>query len=107
MSPKGARGVMQLMPETARSYGVTDAYSPTQSIDAGARHLRTLLRRYEGDLTLATAAYNAGEGAVTRYGGVPPYRETRAYIAKVQAMHASYRRALESTVPVAATRAAP
>jgi len=107
MSPKGARGVMQLMPETARSYGVTDAYSPTQSIDAGARHLRTLLRRYEGDLTLAAAAYNAGEGAVTRYGGVPPYRETRAYIAKVQAMHASYRRALESTVPVVATRAAP
>lgn len=106
-SPKGAQGVMQLMPETARSYGVTDAYSPAQSIDAGARHLRTLLRRYEGDLTLAAAAYNAGVGAVTRFGGVPPYRETRAYIAKVQTMHANYRRALESTAPVAAMRAAP
>lgn len=105
-SPKGARGVMQLMPETAREYGVADAFSPVQSIDAGARHLHGLLRRYRGDLTLAAAAYNAGIGAVTRYRGVPPYRETRDYIAKVQALHASYRSALEPGVP-ARGRAAP
>ena len=94
VSPKGAQGVMQLMPETARSYGVTDAYSPGQSIDAGARHLHALLRRYRGDLTLAAAAYNAGVGAVSRFGGVPPYRETRTYIAKVQRLHENYRAAL-------------
>ncbi|GAB3348007.1 hypothetical protein GCM10027430_08280 [Lysobacter tyrosinilyticus] len=96
VSPKGAQGVMQLMPETARSYGVTDAFSAGQSIDAGARHLQVLLRRYRGDFTLATAAYNAGIGAVARFGGVPPYRETQAYIAKVEALRASYRSALVS-----------
>ncbi|MFC5571386.1 lytic transglycosylase domain-containing protein [Lysobacter yangpyeongensis] len=106
LSPKGAQGVMQLMPETARSYGVTDAYSPVQSIDAGARHLHALLRRYRGDLTLAAAAYNAGVGAVARFGGVPPYRETQDYIAKVQALHASYRLAL-ARVASAKGRAAP
>lgn len=117
VSPKGALGVMQLMPATARSYGVTDAYSPAQSIEAGARHLRSLVRLYRGDLTLAAAAYNAGVGAVARFGGVPPYRETRAYIAKVQALHAGYRRALkldaakgigfEDARPLVAARAAP
>lgn len=107
VSPKGAQGVMQLMPDTARIYGVTDAYSPLQSIDAGARHLRSLVRRYRGDLTLAAAAYNAGVGAVTRFGGVPPYRETQAYIAKVQALHASYRRAMDRGAPIVASRAAP
>ena len=107
LSPKGAQGVMQLMPETARSYGVTDAYSPVQSIDAGARHLRMLLRRYRGDLTLTAAAYNAGVGAVSRFGGVPPYRETQDYIAKVQALHASYQRALARGATPVATRAAP
>jgi hypothetical protein len=96
VSPKGARGVMQLMPETAREYGVADVFSSTQSIDAGARHLRALLRRYGGDRTLAAAAYNAGIGAVARYGGVPPYRETRDYIAKVEALHARYRVALRT-----------
>lgn len=116
VSPKGAQGVMQLMPATARNYGVTDAFSPAQSIDAGAKHLRSLLRRYHGDLTLAAAAYNAGVGAVARFGGVPPYRETRAYIAKIQALHAGYRRALkldaqdvalDDVRPFIATRAAP
>ena len=106
ISPKGAQGVMQLMPETARSYGVTDAYSPGQSIDAGARHLQALLRRYRGDMTLAAAAYNAGVGAVTRFGGVPPYRETRTYIAKVQRLHENYRTAMSTMKPLA-SRAAP
>lgn len=107
LSPKGAQGVMQLMPQTAQAYGVSDAYSPAQSIDAGARHLRALVRRYRGDLTLAAAAYNAGVGAVARFGGVPPYRETQAYIAKVQALHASYRLALQRKAPAARGRAAP
>jgi membrane-bound lytic murein transglycosylase B len=99
VSPKGARGVMQLMPETARSYGVTDVHSADQSIDAGARHLRALLQRYRGDVTLATAAYNAGVGAVARFGGVPPYRETQGYIARVRQLQASYRQALGRGVP--------
>lgn len=94
VSDKGAQGVMQLMPEVSADYGVRDPFSAQQSIDAGARHLRVLLRRYDGDHTLAAAAYNAGIGAVTRYGGVPPYRETEAYIAKVRALHARYREAM-------------
>jgi hypothetical protein len=94
LSSKGAMGVMQLMPEVAREYGVRDPFSAGQSISAGARHLRVLLRRYRGDRTLAAAAYNAGIGTVERHGGVPPYRETEAYIAKVQALHARYREAM-------------
>ena len=107
ISPKGAQGVMQLMPETARAYGVTDAHSAAQSIDAGARHLHTLLLRYRGDFTLAAAAYNAGIGAVTRFGGVPPYRETQVYIAKVGALRASYRRAMTSGSVAASSRTTP
>lgn len=99
VSPKGAQGVMQLMPATARDYGVTDPHSPAQSIDAAARHLRGLIRRYGGDLVLVAAAYNAGAGVVARYGGVPPYRETREYVAKVLALHADYRRALGLAAP--------
>jgi hypothetical protein len=94
VSAKGARGVMQLMPEVLQAYRVSDPFSPAQSIGAGARHLRSLLRRYDGDRILAAAAYNAGPGAVARHGGVPPYRETRTYIAKVEALHARYRAAL-------------
>ncbi len=93
-SPKGAQGVMQLMPDTARELGVTDAYAHEQSIRAGARHLAALLRRYGGDFTRAAAAYNAGIGAVARHGGVPPYRETLEYVDKVRALHALYRQAL-------------
>lgn len=99
VSPKGAQGVMQLMPATAREYGVRDPHSAEQSIDGGARYLRDLKRRYRGDLTLVAAAYNAGIGTVARYGGVPPYRETRAYIDKVRALHALYQRALGTAPP--------
>ena len=94
-SPKGAMGVMQLMPDTARELGVTDAYAHEQSIHGGARHLSALLRRYKGDFTRAAAAYNAGIGAVAKYGGVPPYRETLEYVEKVEALHILYRQALK------------
>jgi soluble lytic murein transglycosylase-like protein len=83
-SRKGARGLMQLMPATARQYGVVDSYHPVSNLDAGIRHLRSLLDRFE--LRLALAAYNAGEAAVQRFGGVPPYRETRDYVARVMAL---------------------
>lgn len=80
-SHKGAMGLMQLMPATAREYGVRDAYDPAQNINAGVKHLRSLLDRFE--VRLAVAAYNAGAGAVQRHGGIPPYRETREYVRKV------------------------
>jgi soluble lytic murein transglycosylase-like protein len=83
VSPKGAQGLMQLMPRTAASLGVEDALDPEQNVDAGVRHLESLVRLYGGDLTRALAAYNAGQGAVARHGGVPPYRETRTYVRKV------------------------
>lgn len=94
VSDKGALGVMQLLPAVASEYGVADPFSPEQSIDGGARHMRWLLRRYDGDRTLAAAAYNAGVGAVQRYGGVPPYAETRLYVEKVFALYARYREAM-------------
>lgn len=83
VSPKGAQGLMQLMPATAKALGVRDAFDPVQNLDGGARHLAALVRGYGGDLRKALAAYNAGEGAVARHGGAPPYRETKDYLAKV------------------------
>jgi soluble lytic murein transglycosylase-like protein len=83
VSPKGAQGLMQLMPRTAASLGVLDAFDPEQNLDAGVRHLESLLKLYDGNLTRALAAYNAGQGAVARHGGVPPYRETREYVRRV------------------------
>lgn len=82
VSRAGARGLMQLMPENCRAFGVTDAFNPEQNIDAGVRHLRQLLDRF-GSLELGLAAYNAGSGAVRRHGGIPPYRETQAYVRNV------------------------
>ena len=92
LSPKGAQGVMQLMPDVSKQYGVVDPYSSVESINAGAKHLKSLFKRYRNDLVLVAAAYNAGIGAVTRYKGVPPYAETQAYVEKVQALHQRYRR---------------
>lgn len=80
-SRRGAVGLMQVLPATARRYGVFDLYDPVSNIEAGVRHLKTLLRRFP--LALALAAYNAGEAAVERHGGIPPYPETEAYVSRV------------------------
>ncbi len=81
VSSRGAQGLMQLLPSTGRQYGALDLLDPSVNIDAGVRHLKRLLARF--DLPLALAAYNAGEGAVERFGGMPPFRETRQYVARV------------------------
>lgn len=86
VSSVGARGLMQLMPATARRFGVRDSFDARQNIFGGAQYLRVLLDMFKGDTVLATAAYNAGEGTVRRYAGVPPYAETRGYVRKIQAL---------------------
>ena len=93
-SNKGASGLMQLMPATARRFGVTSIYDPKQNIDAGVRYMRWLLDTFNGDVVLALAGYNAGEGAVDKYGGVPPYAETQRYVQRVGQLADRYRTAL-------------
>jgi soluble lytic murein transglycosylase-like protein len=90
-SSKGAMGLMQLMPDTARQHNVFDAYNPLENIEGGARHLRLLLSRYRGNLELSLAAYNAGINAVERHGGIPPYAETRQYVQRVLHFYDGYR----------------
>jgi hypothetical protein len=88
VSRRNARGLMQLLPETARRLGVKDIYDPAQNIDAGTRYLRDLLKMYDGDLALSLAAYNAGPGAVHRYGRIPPYDETIKYVRAIRKTYA-------------------
>ena len=83
VSRKGARGLMQLMPKTAKTLGVADPFDPRANIEAGVKHLRALMDRFDNNLPLVLAAYNAGEVAVIKYRGVPPYRETRAYVKRI------------------------
>ena len=84
ISSSGASGLMQLMPATARSLGVTDVFDAEQNINAGAKYLSQLFKKYDGDLSLTLAGYNAGPGNVAKYGGVPPFKETQNYIIKVE-----------------------
>jgi len=88
ISRRNARGLMQLLPETARRLGVKDIYDPAQNIDGGTRYLRDLLKMYDGDLALTLAAYNAGPGAVQRYGRIPPYNETIKYVRAIRKTYA-------------------
>jgi len=91
VSPANARGLMQLVPETAERMMVTDSFDPRQNIFGGVRYLRVLANLFNGDIQLTIAAYNAGEGAVMRYGGIPPYQETQDYVVKVLGNYRQYR----------------
>ena len=104
LSYKGAQGLMQLMPGTASDLGVGDAFDPAENISGGARYLAMLLRDYHGDVKLAAAAYNAGAGAVAKYGGVPPYAETQVYVKRVALLYQRYHDALAAhATPTLAT----
>jgi soluble lytic murein transglycosylase-like protein len=92
-SPKGAQGLMQLMPPTQAELGVSDPYDPIENIEGGTRYLAGLLEQFDGDIRLASAAYNAGPGAVQRYQGIPPYPETQEYVRRVGILHRRYRTA--------------
>jgi soluble lytic murein transglycosylase len=90
-SHKGAMGLMQLMPDTAKLHNVSDAYNPRDNVDGGVRHLRMLLDRYQGNLELSLAAYNAGSAAVEKHQGIPPFAETREYVKRVLRFYDHYR----------------
>ena len=92
VSPRGARGLMQVRPAVGEAFGGGDLFDPYVNVDAGSRYLRSLMKEYKGDLELALAAYNAGPAAVARYGGVPPFRETREYVRKVLTTYEKYSR---------------
>lgn len=94
VSPKGAQGLMQLMPETQAILNVRNAFDPAHNIAGGVRHLSTLLKEFGGNISLAAAAYNAGSGAVKKYGGVPPYEETREYVRRIKILHKRYQSAI-------------
>jgi soluble lytic murein transglycosylase-like protein len=96
-SSKGARGLMQLIPETGARYGATNLLDPRQNIQAGTRYLKELITLFGNDLRLALAAYNAGEGAVLKYGKIPPYAETQSYVPKVLAYYRRYRDSAHAT----------
>ena len=97
VSPEGAIGLMQVIPETGELYGKADLFDPNVNLDVGCQYLAGLIERYHGDLRLAVAAYNAGPAAVTRFRGVPPYRETRDYVDSVMSLYASHRESVRRT----------
>lgn len=99
-SQKGAMGLMQLMPDTARLHNVNDAYDPSANVEGGVRHLRMLLDRYDGDLELSLAAYNAGSAAVEKHRGIPPFAETKDYVRRVLRFYDSYRGGLQTARPI-------
>jgi soluble lytic murein transglycosylase-like protein len=99
VSRKGALGLMQLMPSTARTLNVSNPFDPQQNVEAGVRHLKRLLQDFNGDVNLSLAAYNAGSGAVTRSNGIPPYAETRNYVKRITALYGD--RGKQLTGPVA------
>jgi len=90
LSKTGAQGLMQLMPETAKELGIINSFNAKQNIRAGSKHLARLIRKYGGNITLVSAAYNAGEGAVKRHKGVPPYPETKVYVERIKILHQRY-----------------
>jgi soluble lytic murein transglycosylase-like protein len=97
-SNKGAQGLMQLMPDTARLHNVGNAYDPEENIEGGVQHLRLLLDRYQGDLPLTLAAYNAGVKAVEKHRGIPPYSETKEYVRRVLNYHQRYSKSAQIAV---------
>ena len=99
VSSKGAQGLMQLMPPTARNLGVANSLDPAQNVDGGVRYLKQLMALYSGNLELSLAAYNAGPGAVERHGGIPPYRETQQYVKKIGNLYGSLRSQTETPEP--------
>jgi soluble lytic murein transglycosylase-like protein len=107
VSPKGAQGLMQVRPMVGRAFGSDDLFDPYANVDVGTRYLSQLLKEHDGNLELALASYNAGPAAVARYGGIPPYSETRAYVRKVMARYEAYseRAGAFASSPGLATRA--
>jgi soluble lytic murein transglycosylase-like protein len=106
LSPKGAQGIMQLIPSTAKRFGVSDTFNPEDNIAGGVRYLKFLLDYYEGDYTKTVAAYNAGEAAVDKYHGVPPFAETRNYVLRV-GKNLKTEREQEAKAPASVTAEAP
>lgn len=107
VSSKGAQGLMQLMPFTARRFGVTDPFDPRQNIMGGVQYLRVLLDLFQGDVALALAGYNAGENAVARFHGIPPFKETRGYVQKIQSLLGGGFSSLGASFFAPASRTAP
>lgn len=105
MSRAGAQGLMQLIPATASRFGVTEPFAPAENIRGGVAYLAWLLKRFDGDIVRATAGYNAGEGAVDRYGGVPPYAETQVYVERVGILHERYKTELAALASAGAASA--